>query len=122
MRATMVREDDKKVELSTVKGKLVAGHVECAILRWDRNEMVSRAQQAEVDVNEALNAVPTSLASMCAQMCSVGQAELENAFRQIWEELELEAKREMANAQVALERDNANVDCDVAQCAVLLRN
>lgn len=37
-------------------------------------------------------------------------------------EIELKAKLVMANVQVTLERNNADVNRDVAQCAAFLRN
>lgn len=42
----------------------MASRVECANYRWGHNEMESRSQQAEVDTNQALKAVSTSLSDV----------------------------------------------------------
>lgn len=61
--------------------------------------MVSQTQQAEVYVNEGLEAASNSLAAVCAQMCLAVQGELDSAFPRIATELELEAKRMMADVR-----------------------
>lgn len=68
-----------KKKLSTVKEELAASSVECNNLRSSCNEIVSQTQQ-EVYVNVKLKIVLTSLALVCAQMCSAVQGKLENSF------------------------------------------
>lgn len=48
------------------------------------------------------------------------QRVLDDAFRQILTTFKLEAKRAMFNVHVALERDSADVDRDIAQHVVVL--
>lgn len=50
-----MREDTVKEESATIERKLLESGVECASLRWGRNEMLSKTQQAEVEVNKTLN-------------------------------------------------------------------
>lgn len=84
--------------------------------------MVLRTQQAEVNLNEAINAVLTSSPAVCAQMCVAMQGELSNECRRVLTERELETKRTMTDVQMALVQDSADVDQGVGQCAAVLRN
>lgn len=60
------------MELATVKGVLAASRVECTNMRWERNEVVSRAQKTKVGVNETLKRFrPGRLLCVprCARLC-----------------------------------------------------
>lgn len=105
-----------------IERKLGASRAEYGSLRRGRNEIASQTRQMEVDVNNALKAISTILASVCAQMCSAVQEELVNAFRRISTQLGLEARRAIADVRRSLEREYADVDRYVAQCAAVLRD
>lgn len=120
--AAKVREDVEKDNLAIRDGALAKSCVECTNLRWDRNEMVSRTQQAEVDIDEGLQVVLTTSAAACTQMYSTVQKKHENGFRQMRLELDLVAKQTTAELRVASNCENVDVNSDAEQCVVVLKN
>lgn len=76
-----------KTELAMVKGKLSVSRVDGTDLRYERNEMVSRTQQSEVDGKEAPKAVSTSSVAVCYQMRFAVEEKLVGTFRRIVTEL-----------------------------------
>lgn len=78
--AIKICEDAVKLELASMKGELATSHVEFANFRWCCHEIASRTKQAECVTIEMSKVVLICSVSVCAQMYSNMQGELEKAF------------------------------------------
>lgn len=81
--AARIQEDAVRTKLANIKEKLAVSLVKCSNSRCNRNEMMPRFDQAEVNLNERIKAVSTISVVMDAQISLTVQRKMKNAFREI---------------------------------------
>lgn len=111
-----------KNELPTAKGALPVSCVECANLWMERNgmnlQMLQSEGQSEQDIYEGFDSFDCCV---CPDMHGCAK-EAGGWVSMNLTELELKAKRAMADVRVTLNSDRGDVYLDVAQCEAILKN
>lgn len=103
------RENALMAELIAFKRELSKKRLEIANMRWAHNKSVAKVRRAKVDIEGALQAVAKSAKSAHSGVSDKVQAELQQTWKRMTAQLDMESVWAIANFRETILRDRTEI-------------